>query len=500
MSTESYPKVGHFQSVAEFRARLDELGIHMPLDEEIETAPQSPLAQTIDISGFTAGNRWAIHPMEGWDGTDDGQPSFEMERRWQRFGQSGAKIIWGGEAVSVRRDGRANPNQLYFQPNFEDSLERLRLALANKHQDLYGDTDDLFVGLQLTHSGRFSRPNDKKKLEPRIVYRHPILDRKFGIDSDEAIFSDDEIKRLIEDYHAAARTAQKAGFQFVDIKHCHGYLGHEFLSAFTRPGPYGGSFENRTRFLREIVAGIRAECPGLIIGVRLSAFDMVPYKPDPEKGTARQLGPGIPEDFSHCLPYRYAFSTNQENPIEPELSETFQFLELLRELDIKFVNFTAGSPYYNPHIQRPAIYPPSDGYTPPEDPLVGCARQINVVRQLKAKFPDIVMVGTAYTYLQEFLPNVAQAAVRENAVDVVGIGRMVLSLPELCADVLREGKMLNPKHICRTFSDCTTAPRNGLISGCFPLDEYYKKHPARLDLKRVKSGKSEPARPPLDEN
>ena len=500
MSTESFPKVGHFQSVAEFRARLDELGIELPLDDDVQTAPASPLAQPINVNGFTAGNRWAIHPMEGWDGTDDGQPSDEMERRWARFGQSGAKIIWGGEAVAVRRDGRANPNQLYFQTGCEAGLERLRLALVSAHAQSYGNTDDLLVGLQLTHSGRFSRPNDKKKLEPHLAYRHPILDKKFGIDSDDAVFSDDEIKCLIEDYHGAAKMAQKAGYTFVDVKHCHGYLGHEFLSAFTRPGPYGDSFENRTRFLREIVAGIRAQCPGLIIGVRLSAFDMVPFRPDPAKSTARELGPGIPEDFSGCLPYRYAFSTNRNNPVEPEISETFQLFELLRELGITFVNLSAGSPYYNPHIQRPAIYPPSDGYAPPEDPLVGCARQIGVVRQLKQRFPDFVLVGSAYTYLQEFLPNVAQAAVREGWVDAVGLGRMVLSYPEMPADVLREGSAQQAKHICRTFSDCTTAPRNGLISGCYPLDDFYKKHPARLDLKRIKSGKTEPMRPPLDEN
>ncbi len=488
MATESFPKIGHFQDVAAFRARLDELNIELPLDDELQTAPASPLAQTVNVSGFEVGNRWAIHPMEGWDGTDDGHPTPEMERRWRRFGQSGAKIIWGGEAVSVRRDGRANPNQLYFQPNIESSLAGLREGLVEEHAALYGNTDDLLVGLQLTHSGRFSRPNDKKKLESRIVYRHPILDRKFGIDSDDAIFSDDEIKQLIEDYHAAAKQAQAAGFGFVDIKHCHGYLGHEFLSAFTRPGDYGGSFENRTRFLREIVAGIRAECPNLIIGVRLSAFDWVPFKPDPEKGTPKQLGPGIPEDFSGALPYRYAFSTNPENPVEYDLSETFQFFEHLRELGITFVNLSAGSPYYNPHIQRPAIYPPSDGYTPPEDPLVGCARQIGAVAEIKARFPDFVLVGSAYTYLQEFLPNVAQAAVREGWVDVVGLGRMVLSYPELPADILRDGQM-KPKVICRTFSDCTTAPRNGLISGCFPLDDYYKKHPARLELNRIKRGK-----------
>lgn len=491
---DAYPKVGHFKTVAEFRERLQELNIDLPADDTIEAAPESPLAQPVEISGFKAGNRWAIHPMEGWDGTEDGKPTPEMERRWQRFGQSGAKIIWGGEAVSVRRDGRANPNQLYIQPGSEAWLSSLRQGLVDAHQQQCDQTDDLMVGLQLTHSGRFSRPNDKKKLEPRIAYRHPILDKKFGIESDDAIFSDDELRDLIADYISAAKIAQNAGYHFVDIKHCHGYLGHELLSAYTREGDFGGSFENRTRYLREIVEGVRRECPGLIIGVRLSAFDWVPFKPDAALSTPKKLGPGIPEEFAGALPYRYAFSTNPDNPIEADLTETFQFLKLLRELDITFVNMSAGSPYYNPHIQRPAIYPPSDGYQPPEDPLVGCARQINAVRDIKQRFPDFTLIGTGYTYLQEYLPHVAQAVVRQGWVDVVGIGRMVLSYPELPADVLRGWSTPHTKLICRTFSDCTTGPRNGLISGCYPLDEYYKKRPERTELARIKSGKPAPVK------
>jgi hypothetical protein len=137
------------------------------------------------------------------------------------------------------------------------------------------------------------------------------------------------------------------------------------------------------------------------------------------------------------------------------------------------VNITAGSPYYVPHIQRPALFPPSDGYQPPEDPLVGVARQIQVVAQLKQHQPDLMFVGSGYSYLQEWLPNVAQYVVRTGMADFVGIGRLVLAYPDLPADVLA-GKPLQRKRLCRTFSDCTTAPRGGLVSGCYPLDEFYK--------------------------
>jgi len=92
---------------------------------------------------------------------------------------------------------------------------------------------------------------------------------------------------------------------------------------------------------------------------------------------------------------------------------------------------------------------------------------------LKKRFPNLIFVGSAYSYLQDFLPNVAQAVVRQEGVDVVGLGRMVLTYPDLLWDAT-EGKMIQHKRICRTFSDCTTAPRNGLPSGCYPLDSYYK--------------------------
>jgi 2,4-dienoyl-CoA reductase-like NADH-dependent reductase (Old Yellow Enzyme family) len=187
------------------------------------------------------------------------------------------------------------------------------------------------------------------------------------------------------------------------------------------------------------------------------------------------------------LPYRYGFGVNPMNPVQFDLTETFALLSLLERLGISLVNVTGGSPYYNPHIQRPALYPPSDGYAPPEDPLAGVARQMEVTRSLKEKFPNLIFVGSAYSYLQEFLPNVAQAAVRLGWVDSVGLGRMVLTYPELLWDAT-EGRPLDRRRICRTFSDCTSAPRNGLPSGCYPLDSYYKESEAAEVLKKVKKG------------
>jgi 2,4-dienoyl-CoA reductase-like NADH-dependent reductase (Old Yellow Enzyme family) len=503
--SQNYRKIGHLTDAAAFRAYARELGLDLPCDDSILTAPGSPLAQPGEIGGRRVGNRFCIHPMEGWDGTEDGRPSEYTTRRWMNFGRSGAKLIWGGEAVAVRREGRANPNQLLLTDATKDRLAELREALVKAHREECGTTDDLLVGLQLTHSGRFCRPNRKDRAEPKILYHHPILDRKFGLPPDYPVLTDGEIRSIIADFHRAARLAADVGFDFVDIKHCHGYLGHEFLSAFTREGPYGGSFENRTRFLREVAEGLRAEVPELMIGVRLSAFDFVPFRPDPARSTDHRPGPGIPEDYTDCRPYHYAFGVNPHHPVEVDLTETFRFLELLRELHVPAVNVSGGSPYYNPHIQRPAMFPPSDGYQPPEDPLVGVARQIDVARQVKERFPDpsaspsprsglrltrtgLAVVGTGFTYLQEYLPHVAQALVRQGAVDFVGLGRMVLAYPELPRDVLTRGQ-LETKRLCRTFSDCTTAPRRGLRSGCYPLDPFYKRSPEREELQRIKQGR-----------
>jgi 2,4-dienoyl-CoA reductase-like NADH-dependent reductase (Old Yellow Enzyme family) len=218
----------------------------------------------------------------------------------------------------------------------------------------------------------------------------------------------------------------------------------------------------------------------------LSAFDIVPFQPDPLRSQPGKPGPGVPADFSHCLPYQYAFGVNQQNPVDYDLTETFQFLDLCAALGVKIVNLSAGSPYYNPHIQRPAAYPPSDGYLAPEDPLAGVARQINVVRQLKARAPkSLLLVGTAYSYLQEYLPHVAQHVLRNGWADSIGLGRMVLSYPRILADAIGQGT-LSVKSICRTFSDCTTAPRNGLVSGCYPLDHYYAAKPESQKLKAIK--------------
>jgi 2,4-dienoyl-CoA reductase-like NADH-dependent reductase (Old Yellow Enzyme family) len=309
-----------------------------------------------------------------------------------------------------------------------------------------------------------------------VLYAHPVLDaraRATGVEP--RVLSDDEVAALVRDFIQAAKLAQRAGFGFVDIKHCHGYLGHEFLSAIDRDGRYGGDLEHRSRFLREVVQGIRREVPELEIAVRLSAYDFVPFEPDDSQVGKPCVAP---------QPYCHAFGAAATG-LDVDLRETKTLLSWLSSMGIELVCITAGSPYYNPHIQRPALFPPSDGYLPPNDPLVDVARQLNVVRELKTSHPELVLVGSGYSYLQEWLPHVAQHEVRTAGVDLVGLGRMMLSYPELPADVL-SGKALDRRRICRTFSDCTTAPRMGMVSGCYPLDALYKERPESAELAEAK--------------
>jgi 2,4-dienoyl-CoA reductase-like NADH-dependent reductase (Old Yellow Enzyme family) len=476
MADDRYPRLASFKTAGALRRHLRQSGIALELDDRLPAADQLALAQPIDVGPVRVGNRFCILPMEGWDGTPDGGPSDLTRRRWRHFGSSGAKLIWGGEAVAVRQDGRANPNQLLLTRDTQGEIAALRDGLVAAHRERFGSNadGDLFIGLQLTHSGRFARPNAYDTPEPLAAYAHPVLDRRFA--RGVPLLTDDDLDRLIDQFVAAARLAWDAGYAFVDVKACHGYLGHEMLSACDRSGRYGGSLDNRTRFLRSIIEGIRATVPGLIVGVRLSAFDTVPYRKDAH-------GVGEPETTDAA--YRSAFGL-LDRDMETALADARQVLGTLERLGIKWICVTAGSPYYNPHVQRPALFPPSDGYLPPEDPLAGVARQIDATARLKAACPSLVFVGSGYTYLQEWLPHVAERCVREGLTDFVGLGRMVLAYPDLPADVL-SGAPLRRKAICRTFSDCTTAPRLGLVSGCFPLDPFYEAHPDGVRLRAVKA-------------
>jgi NADPH2 dehydrogenase len=473
--SERFPRIASLRTAAQLRERLAALGLDLPCDDAIDTGADAPLAAPLDLGGgMSAPNRFVIQPMEGWDAARDGLPTELTARRWRRFGASGAGWIWGAEAAAVHPDGRANPHQLVVSERSAPALAKLREALVAEAARA-GHAAPV-VGLQLTHSGRWSMPEPGAR-KPRIAYRHPILDRRVGVDADTAVLSDAEVDALIDDFARAAALAQQAGFAFVDVKHCHGYLLHEFLSARDRGGRWGGpTLGERLRLLHAIVAAVRRAAPALRIGVRLSVFDVVPH---------RRSANGEAESEAHALPYLGGFGIDADDPARIDLREPIALVRALVAAGVTWLNVTAASPYYAPHAQRPALFPPSDGYPPPEDPLVGVARLLAAARAIKAAAPAAVVVSSGWTYLQQWIPHVSQACVRAGHFDAIGLGRMALSYPGLPADALA-GRPLARKRICRTFSDCTTAPRNGLVSGCYPLDDFYRQRPERETLEAAK--------------
>ncbi|MBC7237721.1 MAG: NADH:flavin oxidoreductase [Chloroflexi bacterium] len=427
----------HFHSLEELLVKAGELGVEIPAQEDV-----SVLAQAIYIGKHRAPNRLAIHPMEGCDGTSDGRPDELTIRRYLRFARGGAGLLWF-EATAVVAEGRANPRQLWLNrataPAFRALLEQ---ALAAGRAANGADYRP-FTVLQLTHSGRYSRPVDKPA--PIIAHHDGVLDQIMGIPPDQPLISDEELDRLQDHYLDAARLAYECGFDGIDLKSCHRYLISELLAAHTRPGRYGGSFENRTRLLCELVRRIRAELPELVVAVRMNVYD------------------------GH--PYPWGWGVSREDPAIPDLSEPLRLIGLLKELGVPLINVTAGNPYFTPHINRPFDRNVIGGYTPEEHPLQGVARLIDLARQVKAAHPDVVVVGTGYSWLRQFMGQVAAAVVARGWADLVGLGRGAFAYPDFARDLLSQGT-LDPRKVCITCSSCTQIMRDHGRSGCVPLDRH----------------------------
>jgi 2,4-dienoyl-CoA reductase-like NADH-dependent reductase (Old Yellow Enzyme family) len=439
------------------------LGEELPVSDRLDS-----LFQPVRFGGLMAKNRLAVQPMEGCDGTLDGHPDELTYRRYHRFGAGGAAIIWG-EATAIADEGRMNPRQLCLTDETIPSLKRMIDECRASHRDAFGSDEGMIFGLQLTHSGRFSfrkplRVTHDPLLDPLTIDK--TLGRPVGLD--DPLLSDDDLNQLEDRYVEAARMAVACGVDFIDLKQCHRYLLSELLGAKNREGEYGGSYENRTRFIRNIVGRIRAELPDLIIATRINAYDGIPYR-----GAGEDL---IGEPVPHELPLVNGFGMNPDNHLLEDLTEPLKLVRDLHEWGVDLINVTMGNPYANPHVVRPAEFPPIDGYHAPEHPLLGVLRHLRITRALQHAVPDVPIVGSGYSWLQDYALHVGAANVERGDVALIGMGRATLSHPDFAAFAQREGH-LNRKQICRTFSYCTNLmrtkdhPLGQYPTGCPPFDK-----------------------------
>lgn len=410
----------------ELRHLLADIEPTLPVSSE---SPGTEMRRPTTVGGLELRNRLAVLPVAGNDSTLRGVPSAKTLRRWESLGGSGAALLWG-EGIAVQDDGRANPRQMIATPQ---TMDALRKSAVSGYKSRWGSENGFAAGVQLTHSGRWSRDGDQPA--PRIAYRHPHLDKRSSVKNKSAVLSDMELEDIGANVVRAARMARDAGFDFVDVKHCHGYLFHELLSARCREGRYGGSIGGRTRFLRQVIAGIRTDVPDITIAVRLSLFDTIPFRPHP-RGTKSAVqgldaAVGVPDTHPAETPYTWGFGVDENDPSMADPTEPHEVVSLLRSIGVNWIGATGGSTYYTPHLNRPYSLPsrPQD-YGPPEDPLVGVARHIHAAQHLKARHPEVFCTVGGLSYLGHHFPYVADALLELGWADSVGLGRGLASLDD----------------------------------------------------------------------
>ena len=482
-----FKRMGTFKSVQALEQQISELGLRLPIDHcVLSRAEGSPLGQPLQMGKLILANRFAIHPMEGCNAYRnkanriDGSPSAETLRSWALYGLSGAAMVAGGEAMAITEDARANPRQTLITPSNAQGIADLVSICRFASEQKYGADCEQKLFAQLTHSGRNCRPDDDIK-KPKVMFHHPIYDP-----ANEAYqLTDTELDEVVELYVRAAKIAQQAGFDGVDVKACHGYLLHESLSAFTRKdSKYGGeALEQRANLILTIIDRIKEECPGLEIMVRLSAYDSLP-----RSLVNLETGEATAEAQKH-FPYRYAFGVNPENPLEVDLTEPIALCQMLKEHGVSCVSVTAGNPYQTSFFQRGS---PADMFKQPEphNPLLNVHCMAEVARKLKVTNPELVVIGGTLSAMETYYGNLAQSLVREGWFDMAGYGRRVLSDPLMPDRLMRFGDQFEwhpevQKSVCRSFLACVAAMRsdNPLGAGCFPLVDYYREHESHQILK-----------------
>lgn len=424
-----------YRSPDQLRDDIEALGLPIPWADDI-----SPLLEPVTVGPHPLPNRLAIHPMEGFDSDAEGGPGEPAVRRYGRYASGGAGLIWF-EATAVVMEGRSNPRQLCLHRGTAPAFRTLVSATRRAAFEAFGTDHRPLLILQLTHSGRWSRPGEERR--PVIAHHLERLDEMVGIDADHPVITDEDLDHLQDVFVEAARLAAGAGFDGVDVKACHGYLVSELLASFTRQGRYGGSLEGRSRFLLRTVERIRDEVPGLLVTSRMNVFDGIPHP--------------------------HGFGVSPDDPEEPDLREPLAVLEGLRERGAPLAGITLGIPYLKPYLGRPYNRAVPGSPSAPEHPLVGIARFLELTGQIQSSLPDLPLVGTGYSWLRHFFPHVAAAEVRDGHVSIAGVGRMGFAYPDFVRDLMEEGAMEQRKS-CVGCSGCSELMKLGLSTGCVVRD------------------------------
>ncbi len=425
-----------FKTVNDLLKKAQDVGVSLPFQESIDI-----LFEPVKVGSKQVANRFVVHPMEGFDSTSDGAPTDLTFRRYRRYAEGGSGLIWC-EATSVVPEGRSNPGQLWIHSKNAVDFKRLVEQTRNSAYKKYGSARDIMLILQLTHSGRYSKPVGKPN--PIIAHHSTVLDPIHDLPSDYPLISDEELDTLQEKFVAAARLAAEAGFDGVDIKACHRYLVSELLASFTREeSRYGGEFENRIRFLVETARKIRSAVPDIFVSSRLNLYDAIEYP--------------------------YGFGVDQNDKSKPDLSEPIALIKKLTEISYPVLNVSIGNPYFNPHVGRPYDFPVAGMQSPNEHPLVGISRIISITGEIQKAFPQLPVIGTGYSWLRHYFPHVAAAAVESGNATLIGQGRGAFAYPDSVNDLAQTGQM-DPHKVCITCSACTQIMRDGGRTGCVVRD------------------------------
>jgi 2,4-dienoyl-CoA reductase-like NADH-dependent reductase (Old Yellow Enzyme family) len=439
-------------SIEDLRRLATELNVSIDATEDV-----SILAEPVEAGGLVIPNSLAIHPMEAADGDPQGRPGELTMRRYERFARGGAGLLWA-EAIAVVPEARANPRQLWLNENSRDAFTVLIQRVRETAQDIEPKHNPVIVA-QLTHSGRYSKPDGTA--QPLIAQHDPYHDALKAqqkpepkapskIPDDWPLLTDDDLDGLIDAYVKTAGLAYEAGFDAVDVKACHGYLISELLACHNRDGKYGGSFDNRTRFLLDVIDAIHKDLGAdRQIVTRLGVYDAVPYP--------------------------FGWGVDRQDYTKPDLSEPKKLVACLLERDVKLINISIANPYYNPHYGRPFNKPITGGYESPEHPLTGVTRLINLAGEIQKAFADIAVVGTGYSWLGALIPNVAAAAKAKGLVSIIGLGRMAFAYPDFANDIILKGR-LDPRKTCIACSACSQIMVDGGMIGCVVRDKQYSKN------------------------